>query len=455
MATDQGRPWSLRTRLIALLSGVVLLIWLLGGILIYIQARNQSDALADRELSESALLLLSLAQHEILEHGGPFSEIVSPAAQAHAHYLVFQIWDSRGQLVYRSVGASDEPLIPLTQTGYAQRIAGGEPWRVFSAWDDQRNLQIQVGETVAHRRETNASIFSRLSVLVFFFLPLAIILIWAIVARVFEPIEASARDVALRSPDDLREISVAGAPREVRPLLDALNQLLGRVRAALDRERTFTADAAHELRTPLAAIRTTAQVLGDATGPEDIKSSVADLLEGVDRSARVVDQLLLMARMDNRHPGAVTDMDLEPLVLGEYESQRRFAQQKGVALEVDVRPALIRGNADRLRILLRNLVDNAIRYTPVGGTVRMACGPGAEGQELLVSDSGVGIPPELRSRVFERFFRIIGNDATGSGLGLSIVERIAEDHRARIEMREGLQGCGVTFAVVFPAAVQA
>jgi signal transduction histidine kinase len=271
------------------------------------------------------------------------------------------------------------------------------------------------------------------------------------VGSVFEPLEASARDVSLRSPDDLREVGVGRAPQEVRPLLDALNQLLARVRAALEHERTFTADAAHELRTPLAAIRTTAQVLGDATSPEDIKSSVKDLLEGVDRSARVVDQLLLMARMDSRHPGVMSDVDLEPIVLGEYEAQRRYAQMGGVVLEIDVRPVLVRGNADRLRILLRNLVDNAIRYTPRGGTVRVACGPGAEGHELTVSDSGVGIPPEVRHRVFERFFRVVGNDAPGSGLGLSIVQRIAEDHAARIEMRDGLEGSGITFAVVFPA----
>ena len=123
MATEPVRPWSLRTRLIALLSGVVLAIWLVGGILIYFQAQQQNDELADRELRESGLLLLSLAQHEILEHGGPFSEIVSPAAQTHAHYLVFQIWDSTGRLVYRSVGASAEPLMPLTTVGYSQRIA--------------------------------------------------------------------------------------------------------------------------------------------------------------------------------------------------------------------------------------------------------------------------------------------------------------------------------------------
>jgi len=450
MATEPVRPWSLRTRLIALLSGVVLAIWLVGGILIYFQAQQQNDELADRELRESGLLLLSLAQHEILEHGGPFSEIVSPAAQTHAHYLVFQIWDSTGRLVYRSVGASAEPLMPLTTVGYSQRIAGGQTWRVFSAWDDQHNLQIQVGETLAHRRETTTSIFSRLGVLVFFLLPMAIILIWAIVGSVFEPLEASARDVGSRSPDDLREVGVERAPLEVRPLLDALNQLLARVRSALERERTFTADAAHELRTPLAAIRTTAQVLGDATGPEDIRSSVQDLLEGVDRSSRVVDQLLLMARMDSRHPGEMSDLDLEPVVLGEYEAQRRYAQVRGVALEIDVRPTPVRGNADRLRILLRNLVDNALRYTPTGGTVRVACGPGAAGPEMTVSDSGVGIPVEVRDRVFERFFRVIGNDATGSGLGLSIVQRIAEDHGARIEMRDGLDGAGITFAVVFP-----
>jgi two-component system sensor histidine kinase QseC len=450
MATKPARPWSLRTRLIALLSGVVLAIWLVGGILIYFQAQQQNDELADRELRESGLLLLSLAQHEILEHGGPFSEIVSPAAQTHAHYLVFQIWDSTGRLVYRSVGASAEPLMPLTTVGYSQRIAGGQSWRVFSVWDDQHNLQIQVGETLAHRRETTTSIFSRLGVLVFFLLPMAIVLIWAIVGSVFEPLEASARDVALRSPDDLREVGVGRAPQEVRPLLDALNQLLARVRSALERERTFTADAAHELRTPLAAIRTTAQVLGDATGSEDIKSSVQDLLEGVDRSSRVVDQLLLMARMDSRHPGEMSEMDLEPVVLGEYEAQRRYAQVRGVALEMDVRPTWVRGNADRLRILLRNLVDNALRYTPKGGTVRVACGPGTTGPELTVSDSGVGIPVEVRDRVFERFFRVIGNDATGSGLGLSIVQRIAEDHGARIEMRDGLNGAGITFAVVFP-----
>jgi two-component system sensor histidine kinase QseC len=451
MATEP-RPWSLRTRLVALLTGVVLVVWLVGGVLIYFQAQRQSDDLADRELRESGLLLLSLAQHEILEHGGPFSEIVSPAAQTHAHYLVFQIWDSNGRLVYRSVGASSEPLMPLTTVGYSQRIAAGEPWRVFSAWDDQHNLQIQVGETLAHRHETTTSIFSRLGALVFLLLPMAIILIWAIVGSLFEPLETLARDVASRSPDDLREVGVRRTPREVRPLLDSLNQLLGRVRSALDRERTFTADAAHELRTPLAAIRTTAQVLGDAASPEDIRSSVKDLLEGVDRSSRVVDQLLLMARMDSRHPGEMTEVDLEPVVLGEFEAQRRFADLHGVMLEVDVRPAKVQGNTDRLRILLRNLIDNAIRYTPAGGTVRVSCGPGREGQELCVSDSGVGIPAEVRERVFERFFRVVGNEASGSGLGLSIVKRVADDHHARIEMRDGLEGAGVAFAVVFPPA---
>ncbi len=451
MAVDSPRPWSLRTRLMVLLSGVVLLIWLLGGTLIYIEARNQSNALADRSMRESALVLLSLAEHEILEHGGPFSELVSPASQAHAHYLVFQIWSSDGRIMYRSVGASAEPLVPLSKLGYSERIADGQAWRVFSAWDDQHSLQVQLGETLAHRQESSIDIFSQLGLLSVFFLPLGITLLWVIVARVFAPLESSARDVSARSPDDLREVGVAHAPREVLPLLNALNQLLGRIGAALERERTFTADAAHELRTPLAAIRTTAQVLGDASGPEDIKASVKDLLEGVDRSARVVDQLLLMARMDSRHPGAMARMDLEPLVIGEYEAQRRYAQQRGVALEVDVRPTLVTGNADRLRILLRNLIDNAIRYTPSGGVVRLACGPGAEGQELSVSDSGIGIPPEVRDRVFERFFRVLGNDASGSGLGLSIVQRIAEDHHAHIAMREGLQGGGITFAIVFPA----
>lgn len=443
------RPWSLRSRLIGLLSGVVVAIGLFGGTLIFLEARRQSDDLADRAMGEAAQVLLSVAEHELLEHGGPVTSLVSPASQAHAPYLVFQIWDSAGKLMYRSIGARGEPLAPFSSVGYLDQYLDGETWRVFTAWDDHHALQVQLAETLAHRRETRTNIVARLGSVLLFFVALTVLAIWLIVARVFSPLEASARDVASRSPDDLREVEVAGAPREVMPLLQSLNQLLGRVRAALQRERMFTADAAHELRTPLAAIRTTAQVLGDARGTGEVQAAVTDLLEGVDRGSHLVDQLLVLARMDSRLGDAAVSVDLPALIEQETGAQRDFAAARGVGLEVAPSPARVLADPARIAILLRNLVDNAIRYTPRGGRVRVSCRTHGGQAELAVSDSGIGIPEEERHRVFERFYRAIGTEAPGSGLGLSIVQRIVEDHGARLELREGLDGRGITFAVVF------
>lgn len=444
------RPWSLRRRLIGLLSAVVVAIGCSGGTLIYLEARRQSDELADRAMGEAGQVLLSVAEHELLEHGGPVTDIVSLASQAHAPYLVFQIWDAAGQLMYRSIGARNEPLVPFSNVGYSDQQMDGEAWRVFTAWDDHHALQVQLAEPKSYRLATRADIGIRLGSVLLLFVALTMFVIWMIVARVFEPLESSARDVAARSPDDLREVSIAGAPREVIPLLGSLNQLLGRVRAVLQRERMFTADAAHELRTPLAAIRTTAQVLGDARGTEEVQAAVTDLIEGVDRGSHLVEQLLVLARMDSRQQTEPVAVDLAQLLEQEVAGQRRFAPAQGIALELAASPVTVMGDEARLGILIRNLLDNAIRYTPRGGRVLASCGVRGQKAELAVSDSGIGIHAAERARVFERFYRVMGNDSPGSGLGLSIVQRIAEDHRARLELRDGLDGRGITFAVVFP-----
>jgi two-component system OmpR family sensor kinase len=268
-------------------------------------------------------------------------------------------------------------------------------------------------------------------------------------------VERVRTQVASRQADDLSPVSESGVPDEVQPLVQELNLLFGRVRTAFDAQQNFVADAAHELRTPLAALRLQAQSLDRADNPETRKVAVARLTAGIDRATRLVEQLLVLARQEASAAGGVTrqPVELAELARRTVAEMAGVAQARGVDLGLQQADAgAVQGQPDALNILMRNLVDNAVKYTPEGGTVDIAVRAESGAVRLTVEDSGPGIPPDERERVFDRFYRIAGSDAKGSGLGLAIIKSIAERHGAKLELGTSERLGGLSATVTFPLA---
>jgi two-component system sensor histidine kinase QseC len=453
MTAEPPRGGSLRRRLLGLLVPATAGLWLLGTALLYLQANRASQQLFDRSLATTAGMLLRLTEHEIEEDGLPLGiALIRAQADPGLPYLRFQIWTPDMRAAARTGRPPATPLASVDHDGYGWTTLRGEAWRTYSVWNASRSVQIQVAEAASQRRAYSASMYQRLALLAALWIPLTALLIGWILKASFAPLGASARAVAARSPEDLRPVQERGTPAEVAPLLTALNRLLERMRNALQMERRFTSDAAHELRSPLAAIRANAQVMQHARSPGEFSGAAGDLLASVDRSSRLIDQLLLLARLDGDESATreFTTIDVAAAVHAACNEQQVFAAARQVTLQADAEAVAIHGSGPLLAILLRNLLDNAIRYSPAGGAVHIGCRRAADGIELSVSDQGAGIPAAERAHIFERFYRVVGGEASGSGLGLSIVQRIAELHGARIEVRDAAGG-GTCFVVTFPA----
>lgn len=300
-------------------------------------------------------------------------------------------------------------------------------------------------ESEEERHELINRIAWRLVAPALFGLPLLGACVWLATRRGLAPLDTVARQIAERKPDRLQAVTLATAPEEVRPLIDSINSLFKRVEQTIESERRFTADAAHELRTPLAALATQAQVVLRARDEGERNHALEQLIASSRRASRLVDQLLTLARLDPEiSPPEAVRLDL--LAEETCAMHGVAAMEAGIALELDAVAVTVSGHADMLRILLRNLVDNAIRYTPPGGRVTVAVAPGL----LSVTDTGPGVPPAERERVFDRFHRLAGQEIEGSGLGLSIVARIAERHGAIVRLSDGEGGKGLRIEIAFP-----
>lgn len=446
--------WSLRTRLILLLLIATAGLWALASWSVYREAETESQELFDDSLRETAYLLLTVIEHEMAEHGVNYAtQMIDSADIPGTHYLRFQIWDRDNHLIYRSQDASPQPLVRTDAAGYAWAAGGAETLRTYVAWNAERTLQIQIGEPLSHRRAITQRTLWRLAAFAALFLPLSLFFIWWIIARSFAPIQWTSAAVARRTARHLDAVELTNVPREIAPLIVALNRLLERIRETLDHERRFTADAAHELRTPLAAIRAHAQVLQGARNTKEAGEAAQDIIAGVDRSRRLVDQLLALARLDSASAAPLETVDLAELVREQVTEQHDFARRQQITLSTRLQPAVVQGRADHLHILLRNLLDNALRYTPAGGEVEVSCGITGNEAYLAVRDNGVGIPADERQRIFERFYRIAGSQSFGSGLGLSIVQHLVDRHAANINIEQGLQGMGSGFVVRFATSM--
>ncbi len=276
--------------------------------------------------------------------------------------------------------------------------------------------------------------------------------IWFATRRGLKPLDEIAAELGKRVPERLDPVVPVAAPREIRPLLEALNMLFARVEQAMEKERSFTADAAHELRTPLAAIATQAQVAARARDDAERDHALAQLTASARRASHLVEQLLTLARLDPAAGLQKSAVRLDALTAEACADHGAAALDKQLALELDAPAAVtLQANDAMLRVLLRNLIDNAVRYTPAGGQVRVSVTATGNRALLTVSDSGPGIPPAQRTEALRRLHRLGGQEIEGSGLGLSIVARIAELHGATLELADGIGQPGLTVRLSLPA----
>ena len=439
--------FSLRRRLLGLLLGGVAVAWLVTMVFSYIDAHHEVDELFDAQLAQSAQTLLVLASHD----EGEDIEDLGEASHKYQRRLRFQIWRADGTLLMRSKNA---PKMPLTvESGFSETQTGNDGhWRHFSQWNEDRSLQVQVSENHHVRDELIGHIAWRLLVPALFGLPLIGLWVWLATRRGFAALDGIARQIASRDPQQLQPVHPAAAPEEIRTLLESLNGLFQRVEHTLDAERRFTADAAHELRTPLAALQAQLQVAQRARDDDERNRSLSQLQSGLSRAAHLVDQMLHLARLDPESglpdPQPVDLAELAEAVCADLGPQI-LARSLEFDLEADP-GCIVTGQAEWLRVLIRNLVDNAIRYTPEHGRVRIGLAKNSQRIELSVNDSGPGIPAEEREAVLRRFHRLDPGGQPGSGLGLAIVARIAELHGARLELGESSMTNGLAVAVQFP-----
>lgn len=469
---------SLRTRLLLLLLVTVVAGWGATALSSFFDTRHEIDEIFDAQLAQSAKLLLAQASHDMdeLNHKGDgIAMEVRSDEHKYERRLTFQLWNDKGRLLVRSEGAPEQPFSAAylkagpfprdnaeprhgpngTRRGRFDDVdIGGTRWRVFSHWDGDGEILVQVGERYDVRQELAVHVAGRLLLPLAIGLPLLGVLAWLAVGRGFAPLRRFGSEVAARDPRNLAPLDTHGAPEEIQPLADAINTLMERLGAALENERRFTADAAHELRTPLAALKTHAQVALRAEDAAPRRAALESLLLGTDRATHLVEQLLTLARLDPEADALANapEIDLAALTRQTVATIAPAAVAKDIEIELlspatDIR---LRGKADWLGVLLRNLLDNAVRYTPAGGRVKVMLHASGQEARLDITDSGPGIPPQDRARVFDRFHRLPGNEAPGSGLGLSIAQRIADLHGARIELGDGEGGEGLRVSVCFP-----
>jgi signal transduction histidine kinase len=452
---------SLRVRLLVTLSLTIFIGWSLWFFVQCMQMTRQQSGYLDRSLrSIGEQILLSLPSD--LDATAAQSRLQLPsnttALQGKFDHLHFQVWVLEGR--ERVVASRQAPTVPMRadfRDGYLDTQVNGETWRVFAVTDADGRVQVQVGyaarlKRVELMRWMGASLLTALVVLA----GLAIAT-WAVVRKSLRPVIRVQQAIAVREALDLTPLEGSGLPDEVRPLVDSFNGLLSRLDHALQSERQFLCEAAHELRTPLAALLTQAQVAMHAANLDETRQALDSLMRGIERTSRLAQQLLDSARVDSARGstdrGTVDLAEVVAMVAREFEL---VAARKRQTIVLEIESSRVEGNLDDLGILVRNLLDNALRYGHEGGRIEIACRADAAAGTvaMTVRDDGPGVAEEERERIFERFFRgSNGNGERGSGIGLSLVARIARVHGATLTTADGVAGRGFGVTLVFPASV--
>lgn len=429
--------YSIRGRLLVWLLGALVVAGLLIGYSAYYRSQEDLNDLLDYQLKQ---LAFSLSRQSVGRAPSSPGQLPEPD-------FITQVWDKDGVLMFYSRPNFAIPMRP--RPGFSNVDWNGQSWRVFTQLDGLRI--IQVAHPLSLRQEMAADLTRRAVLPLAALLPLLALGIWIIVGRALRPLSSISAAVRSRTPSALQPLRERDVPEELVPLVGSLNDLLARLNRALEVQRQFVADAAHELRSPLTAVQLQLQLLKRADSAQERALALERLERGVQRSTRLVQQLLTLARQDPQEPEeADAPVDLDRLVREVAADFDPLAQRNGVSLDLDSQaPLQIPGDEDSLRVMLGNLVDNAIRYTPQGGTVTVRARADGPDALLEVEDSGPGIPADQRDRVFDRFYRVPRQDTSeeGSGLGLAIVKRVVDRHRGWISLDSGKGGSGLRVAI--------
>jgi len=447
------RPRSLQGRLLALVLGVVAAVWGVTAALTWLDVRHELDELLDSHLAQAAALLVVQQAGEI-EDDQP--AVDAPSLHRYAPKVAFQVFHD-GRLAMRSSNAPAQPMLAFSgraTTGFRTVELAGQTWRVFAAHGRERDTQVFVGEQVDSRNDILWAVLRSGLTPMLFALPLLAVAAWWAVRQGVAPLRALGRTLAQRQPQALEPIAVQGAPAEMAPMLDALNGLFGRIGALMASERRFTADAAHELRTPIAAIRAQAQVALASVDDAERTHALRATLQGCDRATRLVEQLLTLSRLESGSAPALGPLDAVAVVRQVVAEAAGLALGKRQALALDA-PASLSVHAEGvlLSVLARNLVDNAVRYSHEGASVSVRLRQTAGGAALTVEDSGPGMSAADIEHLGERFFRVVGSGQSGSGLGWSITRRIASVLGAQVSVSRSASLGGLAVTVQLGSAV--
>ncbi len=438
---------SLRRRLFLVLITATSLIWLCAVAWIYLSSRSELEHVLDTRLQEAARMVHSLVAGGNLAPASslPFNET------GYERQLSCQIWSLDGRLLARSSGAPEEALSGPSQ-GFASRLVNGEEWRVYTILDQDKGVRVVVGDRVGLRARLVRDLVAGLLAPAALIAPLLAILIWVSLARGLAPLSRIAREIAGRDGEDMQPVAASDAPSEVRPLLEALNSLFGKVEAARRHERDVTAFAAHELRTPLAGLKTQAQIALVATDADTREEALRLILVSVDRTARLVRQLLALANLE---AAPATDSHDEAVNIGDFLREITQNIPNAGNFETSIDPLLDKWNIqtkrEALHLIIRNLHENALQHTPKGGRIYWRSIPDGLGIE---NDGSVISEAEL-VRLTERFFRGSNKNSIGSGLGLTIAELAAARIGGRLSIRNRPLNDGVTVELTFRLAQKA
>jgi two-component system OmpR family sensor kinase len=437
---------SIRARLLVWLISGVVLIGIAGGWVVYRNALAEADAFFDYHLRQTALIL----------RDQPVEYSLAPSLPANdaSYDFVVQVWSMDGVRIYLSRPHSVLP--DITTLGFSTVDTGEGRWRVYGT--QAMTKVIQVAQPMRVREQQAVDLALKALRPFALLLPVLGFLIWVAVGNALEPLQRLTTLVKARRVDALDPLPNERLPEEVRPLVGALNDLLLRLDAALSRERAFMADAAHELRTPLTALHLQMGTLARAQSEAERSDAMEKLSAGVQRAIRLVEQMLSLARQEPRAGIRRERVPLADIARDVVAEQVPFADAKHIDLGVansdlaNSESAVVLGDPDALRTLTRNLVDNAVRYTPDGGRVDVAVEVTSLDVVLKVMDNGPGIPPLERVRVLDRFYRTPGTSPPGSGLGMAIVKAIADSHGAKLSLDSGPDGRGLVVSVKFAGA---
>lgn len=428
------RSYSLTRRLSLILLAITTSVWVGSLGCIYWGMQRAANNIFDKSLAETAHALLSTTS-STLEGRVPDHTVIEKAQGEHYNQIIFQIWHKNGKLIYRSVGVDTHPFVQQVNFGWIK--IHNKTYRSYSVWDNTNTIQVQIAQVWTIRQDIQRDMLLFLIVVSAFFFPLLSWLILRTIRSHLVTVFNISQNLEKQSIEHLKPINPI-VPKEIEPLVNSLNTLLTEIAESMQREKRFTSNAAHELRTPLAAIRMHAQVLLSARSTEEARESAQDIMIGIDKASRMITQLLTLARIEHNNQQIDSKIDLVNIIQNTLALMDFQLVQAQIDLELKLDSAPVIAQMDQLEIIFRNLLENAILYRtqerkPI---IKISCGCFEDYSFLQIEDNGIGLDEDQIPLIFQRCYRVNQNSLViGSGLGLSIVKQIVDSYGGEIELR--------------------